>query len=49
MGLLDRLFKLNEQRQKEKHVNEVLRHADDVIDQTEKLLRNLQQSDTYPF
>ena len=44
MGLLDFLFKSKEERRKEKRVKDVLKRADDFIEQTEKMLDEMQKN-----
>lgn len=45
MGLFDFLFKSKEERKKEKRVNDVLKHTDDFIERTEKMLDEMQKDD----
>ncbi len=45
MGLLDFLFKSKEERAKEKRVNDVLKHTDDFIERTEKMLDEMKKDD----
>ena len=44
MGLLDFLFKSKEERRKEKRVKDVLKRADDAIEQTERMLDEMQKN-----
>lgn len=41
MGLFDFIFKSKEEREKEKRVKEALKRADDVIERTERLLKDM--------
>lgn len=41
MGLFDFLFKSREQRKKDKRVNDLLKRTDKFIEDTEKMLDNM--------
>lgn len=41
MGLFDFLFKSREQRKKDKRVNDLLKHTDKFIEDTEKMLDDM--------
>ena len=45
MGIFDFLFKSNEQRAKEKRVNDVLKKTDDFIERTDKMLDEMKKDD----
>lgn len=45
MGLFDFLFKSKEERKRDKHAEKVLKRTYDFIEQTEKMLDEMQKSD----
>ena len=47
MGLLDFLFKIKEERRKEKRVKDVLKRTDDFIERTERMLDEMQKHNNY--
>ena len=47
MGLLDFLFKSKEERKKEKRVKDVLKRTDNFIEQTERMLDEMQKHNKY--